>query len=80
MKNSLDSDLSQDILQFHFIDAWKTTLLCRGSSVHAKRRETRKEGGKNDREGKDLDLFKSPSEKTHELTIICRYERSEVQE
>ena len=27
-----------------------------------------------------IDLFKSPSEKRHELTIICRYECSEVQE
>ena len=27
-----------------------------------------------------LDLFKSPSEKRHELTIICRYDRSDVQE
>ena len=28
----------------------------------------------------NLDLFKSPSEKRHEFTIICLYERSEVQE
>ena len=27
-----------------------------------------------------IGLFKSPSEKIHELTIICRYERSEAQE
>ena len=27
-------------------------------------------------ERKALDLFKSPSETIHELTIICRYERN----